>query len=81
VTLRDRTCVIGTADGSDCREPATVKLADGSGVSAWSCPEHADEVLINARGVFLASDEPDGLVAFLASRGRQPDGTPLPRDS
>ena len=68
-------------DGSDCPEPATVKLADGSGVSAWSCSEHADEVLINARGVFLASDEPDGLVAFLAARGRQLDGTPLARDS
>lgn len=74
-------CGIGMPDGSDCPEPAAVKLADGSGVSAWSCTMHADEVLITARGVFLASDEPDGLVTFLAARGRRLDGSPLPRKS
>ena len=68
-------CVIGRPDGTDCPAPAEVKLADGSGASAWSCADHADEVLINARGVFLAGDEPDGLVAFLAARGRTLGGT------
>jgi hypothetical protein len=68
-------CAIGMRDGSDCPNPAELKLADGSGVSAWSCADHADEVLVGARGVFLASDEPDGLEAFLAARGRRLDGS------
>jgi len=68
-------CGIGMPDGSDCPAPAEIKLADGSGASAWSCAVHADEVLISAHGVFIASDEPDGLEAFLARRGRALDGT------
>lgn len=63
-------CGIGLPDGRDCPAPAEVKLADGSGASAWSCTEHADEVLLCARGVFIAAEEPDGLEAFLRARGR-----------
>ncbi|MFI5960509.1 hypothetical protein [Cryptosporangium sp. NPDC051539] len=69
---RATACGIGMPDGSDCPNPAEVKLADGSGASAWSCTEHADEVLVCARGVFIAGDEPNGLEAFLAARGRRP---------
>lgn len=71
-------CAVGTPDGDDCPDPPEIKLADGSGASAWSCVAHAEEVLISARGVFIAADEPDGLVAFLALRGRRLDGTRLP---
>ncbi|SHN47539.1 hypothetical protein [Cryptosporangium aurantiacum] len=68
-------CEIGMPDGSECPSAADVKLADGSGVAAWSCAVHADEVLITARGVFIAGDEPDGLAAFLAARGRRTQRT------
>ena len=64
-------CEIGERGGAPCPEPAELKLTDSWGDSAWSCLRHADELLVSARGVFLANQEPDGLASFLA-RWRRP---------
>lgn len=61
-------CQIGHVDGSPCTLPADVKLADSWGDSAWSCLPHADEVVVTARGVYLATEDSEGLGRFLAHR-------------
>jgi catechol 2,3-dioxygenase-like lactoylglutathione lyase family enzyme len=65
------TCQVGDGQGGPCERPAEVKLADGWGDSVWACLPHAEDTLIAARSVFIASqDEDDGLARFLAGRGR-----------
>ncbi|MEV4253376.1 GAF domain-containing protein [Spirillospora sp. NPDC049652] len=56
-------CQLGGTGG--CAEPAEIKIADSWGDSAWGCPTHVEEALINVRSVFLANEEPDGLAAYL----------------
>jgi hypothetical protein len=61
-------CQIGERGGDRCTEPADVKLTDSWGDSAWSCLRHADEVIISAPGVYLATEDAEGLGTYLTRR-------------
>ena len=50
---------------TDCTEPAEIKIADSWGDSAWGCPAHVEEAILNVRSVFIASEELGGLDAYL----------------
>jgi hypothetical protein len=63
-------CQIPDAGGRACERAAEVKLADSWGDSAWACVEHADETLLLARSVFLATEDGQGLGPFLQARVR-----------
>jgi predicted enzyme related to lactoylglutathione lyase len=67
-------CEVGAFGGGRCELPAEVKLADSWGETAWSCVDHADEVMINAPGVFLAIEDSQGLSQFLRLRRNAPTG-------
>ncbi|MDG6110083.1 GAF domain-containing protein [Dactylosporangium aurantiacum] len=56
-------CQLGGAQG--CDEPAEVKIADSWGDSAWGCPVHVEEAILNVRSVFIASEELGGLSAYV----------------
>ncbi|SCG64146.1 GAF domain-containing protein [Micromonospora humi] len=56
-------CQLGGADG--CEAAAEIKLADSWGDSAWGCPIHVEEAILNVRSVFIASEELGGLAAYL----------------
>ncbi|RFU38021.1 GAF domain-containing protein, partial [Actinomadura logoneensis] len=62
-TPRPERCQLGGAQG--CAGPAEIKIADSWGDAAWGCPAHVEEALINVRSVFLATEEADGLAAYL----------------
>jgi hypothetical protein len=67
-TDRDATCQVGRPAAQPCTAPAEVKLADSWGHTAWACLPHADEVLINVRGAFIAREDDQGLASFLTNR-------------
>ena len=50
---------------TDCTESAEIKIADSWGDSAWGCPAHVEEAILNLRSVFIASEELGGLDAYL----------------
>jgi hypothetical protein len=56
-------CQLGGTAG--CGEPAEVKIADSWGDSAWGCPAHVEEAILNVRSVFIASEELGGLAAYV----------------
>jgi GAF domain-containing protein/PAS domain-containing protein len=56
-------CQLGGAQG--CTAPAELKVADSWGDAAWGCPAHVEEVIINVRSVFIASEDLGGLAAYL----------------
>ncbi|GAA2692893.1 GAF domain-containing protein [Actinoplanes palleronii] len=56
-------CQLGGKAG--CPETAEIKLADSWGDAAWGCPAHVEEVIINVRSVFIASEELGGLATYL----------------
>jgi hypothetical protein len=56
-------CQLGGAPG--CSEPAEIKIADSWGDSAWGCPAHVEEAILNVRSVFIASEELGGLAAYV----------------
>jgi hypothetical protein len=62
------TCQVGVADGTPCRQPAELKLADTWGATVWACLPHADEALINAPGAFVASEDAQGIGPWLNRR-------------
>lgn len=66
----DQRCQVGQPDSSQCPAPAEVKLTDSWGDNAWSCLRHAEEAVLAARGVFLATEDSQGLGQFLAVRRR-----------
>ncbi len=66
----DHRCQIGAPGGAPCAVPAEVKLTDSWGDTAWSCLRHADEVVVNAPGVYLATEDAQGLGEYLARRRR-----------
>lgn len=61
-------CDVGDYGDVPCPELAQVKLTDSWGDSAWACLRHAEEALYGARGVYLATEDPDGLRAYLSRR-------------
>jgi catechol 2,3-dioxygenase-like lactoylglutathione lyase family enzyme len=61
-------CEVAQRDGARCEAAADVKLADSWGDTAWACLPHAEEVLVSARGAFLATTDDQGLGAFLKHR-------------
>jgi GAF domain-containing protein len=67
---RPERCELGGVD-QPCPEPAELKLADPWGDSAWACTDHAEDALLNARGVFLA-DHSQGVLAAFANRSTGP---------
>ncbi|MFC8526048.1 GAF domain-containing protein [Nocardia sp. NPDC057227] len=56
-------CQLGGPEG--CADVAEIKIADSWGDSAWGCPAHAEEAILNVRAVFIASAELGGLAAYL----------------
>lgn len=66
----EQLCQVGGGSGESCDRVAKVKLADSWGDTVWSCIEHADEVLINAPGTFLATEDSQGLGQYLRLRRR-----------
>ncbi|GAA1821827.1 GAF domain-containing protein [Planosporangium flavigriseum] len=48
-----------------CGNPAEVKVADGWGDSAWGCIQHAENLLLEVSGVFLADEGLSGLADHL----------------
>jgi catechol 2,3-dioxygenase-like lactoylglutathione lyase family enzyme len=61
-------CGVPDSSGRSCPNQAEVKLADALGDTAWVCLAHADEILVAAPEVFIASQDGRGLAAFLAHR-------------
>ena len=43
-----------------------MKLADSAGDTVWACLAHADEILVTVPGAFIASQDGEGLAAFLS---------------
>ncbi|HEV7898869.1 MAG TPA: GAF domain-containing protein [Planosporangium sp.] len=58
------TCQLG-GRGRPCERPAEVKLADGWGDSAWGCMRHAENLLLDVSGVFLADHGLSGLAPYV----------------
>ncbi|MFI6133757.1 GAF domain-containing protein [Micromonospora sp. NPDC051141] len=56
-------CQLGGTGG--CPAAAETKIADSWGDSAWGCPIHVEEAILNVRSVFIASEELGGLAAYL----------------
>jgi hypothetical protein len=61
---RPATCQLAGRNRA-CERPAEVKVADGWGDSAWGCLQHAENLLLEVSGVFLADEELSGLGAYL----------------
>jgi GAF domain-containing protein len=57
-------CELGRLMEAECVRPADVKVADSWGDSAWSCTEHASEALVLTPGVFLATEDSQGLAVY-----------------
>lgn len=51
--------------GEPCGRQSDVKLADSTGGTAWVCLAHADEILVTVPGAFIASQDDQGIRAFL----------------
>jgi hypothetical protein len=66
----DHACQMGGPAGHACYQPAAFKLTDSWGDTAWSCLTHAEEALLDARGVFLATKDSEGLAAYMARKWR-----------
>jgi GAF domain-containing protein len=60
---RPEVCQLGAAHG--CTDPALIKIADSWGDSAWGCPKHGEEALVNVPSAYLATESGAGLNAFL----------------
>lgn len=60
---RPEQCQLGGAPG--CTAPAEIKIAVSWGDSAWGCPIHVEEAILNVRSVFIANEELGGLAAYL----------------
>jgi GAF domain-containing protein len=58
------TCQLGGRNRA-CSQPAEVKVADGWGDSAWGCVQHAEVLLLEVSGVFLADEALSGLTGYL----------------
>jgi predicted enzyme related to lactoylglutathione lyase len=63
-------CQIPTRDGA-CPEQAEIKLADSWGDSVWACLAHGEEVMLHAGAVFLATEDSEGVAAYLRRRAGQ----------
>jgi catechol 2,3-dioxygenase-like lactoylglutathione lyase family enzyme len=61
-------CQFPLAAGRSCGKPAEIKMADSWGDSAWTCVPHAEEIMINAKGVFIAAEDAEGLARYLHRR-------------
>lgn len=61
-------CQFPLAIDQPCPAPADVKLADSWGDSTWTCLPHAEEIMLNARGAFIASEDSEGLGVYLRRR-------------
>jgi catechol 2,3-dioxygenase-like lactoylglutathione lyase family enzyme len=62
------TCQVNGARAAPCGKRAEVKLADSAGDTVWACLAHADEILVTVPGAFIASQDGEGLAAFLSGR-------------
>jgi hypothetical protein len=61
-------CQFPLAAGRSCGKPAEIKMADSWGDSTWTCVPHAEEIMINAKGVFVAAEDAEGLARYLRRR-------------
>ena len=61
-------CQVSNLYGVACQEKADIKLADSGGETAWACLAHADEILMSVPGAFIASQDNQGIAAFLSRR-------------
>lgn len=68
--ISPRACQFPMAGGRPCQRPAELKLADSCGDSVWTCLHHAEDIMMNANGAFIAAEDTDGLVAYLRRKGK-----------
>jgi hypothetical protein len=61
-------CQFPIARDRPCPAPADVKLADSWGDASWVCLPHAEEIMLNATGVFIANEDSEGLAPYLRRR-------------
>jgi GAF domain-containing protein len=61
---RPASCQLGGRNRT-CQQPAEVKVADGWGDSAWGCVQHAEVLLLEISGIFLADEALSGLAGYL----------------
>jgi predicted enzyme related to lactoylglutathione lyase len=66
--MSPRPCQFPIAGDRPCQQPAELKLADSCGDSVWTCLRHAEDIMINANGAFIAAQDTDGLLAYLRSQ-------------
>lgn len=66
--IEPQRCQFPAAGGRACPKQAEVKMADSWGDSAWVCLPHAEELMINAKGVFIAAEDSEGLAPYLRRR-------------
>jgi hypothetical protein len=66
--IEPQRCQFPTPGGRACPSQAEVKMADSWGDSAWTCLSHAEEIMINAKGAFIASEDAEGLAPYLRRR-------------
>ncbi|MGW5518729.1 GAF domain-containing protein [Nocardia africana] len=60
---RPEHCELGGSAG--CDAPAEIKIADSWGDTAWGCPDHVEQALLNVRSVFIADEDLGGLAAYI----------------
>lgn len=60
---RPEHCELGGSAG--CEAAAEIKIADSWGDTAWGCPDHVEQALLNVRSVFIADEDLGGLAAFI----------------
>jgi catechol 2,3-dioxygenase-like lactoylglutathione lyase family enzyme len=58
-------CQLYSTREQRCDQAAEIKLADAWGDSTWACLRHAEAVLIQAPGVFIASQEGQALRPYV----------------
>jgi len=54
---------------SPTSSPGRAGLAREVQPGAWACLAHADEILVTVPGAFIASQDDQGIAAFLSRRG------------
>jgi predicted enzyme related to lactoylglutathione lyase len=59
-------CQACDRQGRPCPNRAEVKLADSMGDKTWVCLVHADEILVTVPEAFIASEDGQGIAAFLS---------------
>ncbi|MGW4371641.1 hypothetical protein ACWEKT_39080 [Nocardia takedensis] len=55
----------GIREGIEGASAAEIKITDSWGDSAWGCPAHVEEAILDVGSVFIAEEAQGGLAAYL----------------